>query len=277
MIREKFDLSEKTALVVGGRGFLGQRFSAALSEFGADVYSADLPVSSAAAKKDTSQTASLSVKQRIVDVTNPESAQALIEGILTETASIDVLVYSVTAKPKDFYAPFTECSLEGWQKILRTELDGLFLISQQVGRVMELAKGGSMIFLASIYGIVGNDQRIYEGANLAKLYGDIEGESPKRIYSHAGYAAAKGAIISLTRFLAAYWGEQNIRVNCISPGGVAHPGENEAFVKRYSERVPLGCKAAPDAISSAVIYLASDAASYVTGHNLIVDGGFTTW
>ena len=173
--------------------------------------------------------------------------------------------------------PFTECSLAGWQTLLRVELDGLFLAAQQVGRVMESAGRGSMIFLASMYGIVGNDQRIYKGANLPELYAGVGGDRPKRIYSHAVYAAAKGAVISLTRFLAAYWGEHGIRVNCISPGGVAHPGESEEFVRRYSERVPLGRKAGLDEISGAVVYLASEASSYVTGHNLVVDGGWTAW
>jgi len=277
MIREKFDLSNKVALVVGGRGFLGRRFSAALAELGAHVYAADLSEPSLAAERDLTAPSLAGIEQRTVDVTNAESVQALIEGIVAETPRIDILVYSVAAKPKDFYLPFTECSLEGWRTLLRAELDGLFLVAQQVGRVMELVGHGSMIFLASIYGIVGNDQRIYEGANLAELYAGVGDDRPKRIYSHAGYAVAKGAVISLTRFLAAYWGERGIRVNCVSPGGVAHLGESEEFVRRYSERVPLGRKAGLDEISGAVVYLASDASSYVTGHNLVVDGGWTAW
>ncbi|MHC4617102.1 MAG: SDR family oxidoreductase [Planctomycetota bacterium] len=277
MIGEKFDLEGKVALVVGGRGFLGQRFSVALAEFGARVYAADLPNLSAAARKDTNVLSLVGIEQRPVDVTNPESVRALIQGIVDETSSIDVLVYSVTAKPHDFYLPFTECSLEGWQTLLRAELDGLFLVTQHAGRIMESARHGSIIFLASIYGVVGNDQRIYEGANLAVLYGEQSHNQPKRIYSHAGYAAAKGAIISLTRFLAAYWGEYGIRVNCISPGGIEHPQENEVFLQKYSARAPLGRKADPDEISSSVVYLASDASSYVTGHNLVVDGGWTVW
>jgi len=142
---------------------------------------------------------------------------------------------------------------------------------------MESRGSGSIVFIASIYGIVGNDQRIYEGANLAQIYAGVGANGPKRIFGYAGYAAAKGAVISLTRYLAAYWGERGIRVNCISPGGVAHPKENEEFVRRYSERVPLGRKAGLDEITGAVVYLASDASSYVTGHNLVVDGGWTAW
>jgi NAD(P)-dependent dehydrogenase (short-subunit alcohol dehydrogenase family) len=277
MIKEKFDLTGKSALVVGGRGFLGRRFCAALAEFGAKVYSADLPEPSLAAARDSSAVASdQTVEQFNCDVTDPESVRQMVQQVSAAAEHIDVLVYSVTAKPKDFYVPFTECSLEGWQLVLRVELDGLFLVTQSVGKIMERAGAGSMIFLSSIYGIVGNDQHIYEGSNLNELYlGDTS--ETKQVYSHPVYAAAKGAVISLTRFLAAYWGDNNIRVNCISPGGLAHPGENEEFLKRYSARVPLGRKAGLDDVSGAIVYLASDASSYVTGHNLVVDGGWTAW
>ena len=277
MIKEKFDLSGKNALVVGGRGFLGRRFCAALAEFGAKVYAADRVEPSLAAARDPSTIeADQSIEQFDCDVTDPASVRKMVEQVAA-AGRIDVLVYSVTAKPKDFYVPFTECSLEGWQFVLRTELDGLFLVAQAVGKLMEHAGAGSMIFLSSIYGIVGNDQHIYEGSNLRELYLADNTSETKQIYAHPVYATAKGAVISLTRFLAAYWGDHNIRVNCISPGGLAHPGENEEFLKRYSARVPLGRKGGLDEVSGAIVYLASDASSYVTGHNLVVDGGWTAW
>jgi len=279
MLKEKFDLSNKVALVIGGRGLLGRRFCSALIEFGAQVYSADLPQPSLAASKDhTGSIENLAdLEQRDVDVTDAASLSRLVEEVKSRTSRIDILVYSVTTKPKDFYKPFTDCSLEGWQMVLRAELDGLFVTAREVGKAMEQAQKGSMIFLSSIYGVVGNDQRIYEGANLQELYMGIASEEPARIYSHAAYPAVKGAVISLTRYLAAYWGSYNIRVNCISPGGLAHPGENQEFVRRYSERVPLGRKAGLDEISGALVFLASDASSYVTGQNLIIDGGWTAW
>lgn len=277
MIRDQFDLSRKVALVVGGRGFLGRRFCAALSEFGASVHSADLPVPSLAAQSDPTNLGNHSVEQHDIDVTDPESVSGVISDILAKRSQIDILVYSVTAKPPDFYKPFTECSLEGWQMVLRVELDGLFLVTQRVGQSMAHARSGSMIFLSSIYGIVGNDQHIYEGSNLSELYLGKQSTDTKQVYAHAVYSAAKGAVISLTRYLAAYWGDDNVRVNCISPGGLAHPGENEEFLKRYSARVPLGRKAGLDEISGSVVFLASDASSYITGHNLVVDGGWTAW
>ena len=273
MPKELFDLDNKVALVIGGRGTIGSRFCRAFNDYGARVYSADLvhPTS-------TSYTGTFAgpseIVQRDVDVTNPDSVDRLVNDIVETESRIDILVSSVTAKCDDFYKPFTECSLSGWQLVLNTELNGVFLVAQRVGRVMEQRNQGSMIFMSSIYGVVGNDQRIYQGSNLDELY---QKEKSKRVFSHAVYAAAKGGIIALTRYLAAYWGGQNIRVNCISPGGLTHPGENAEFVKRYSERVPMGRKAELDEITGSALFLASDASSYVTGHNLVVDGGWTIW
>jgi NAD(P)-dependent dehydrogenase (short-subunit alcohol dehydrogenase family) len=274
-VRHPFDLNGTVALVVGGRGFLGRRFCAALQTAGASVCAADRPQLSRPAAQDEGVPIS-DARQFDVDAADPSSVDALVDAVISAHGRIDTLVFSVTTKPDDFYAAYTACSLAGWQEILHAELDGAFVVTQRVGARMERT-GGSMILLSSIYGVVGNDQRIYEGANLAEAFGAGSQVQPSRIYSHAGYAAAKGGLISLTRYLAAYWGEAGIRVNCISPGGVSHPSENAAFVRRYSERVPLGRKAAPDEVSGAVVYLASPAASYVTGHNLIVDGGWTAW
>lgn len=278
MIREQFDLTGRTALVVGGRGLLGRRFAAACHEFGANVVTADLTQVSLTAAHDCSDEALPdAVLQLDVDITNEASADAMVAEVLARFGSIDVLIFSVTAKPKDFYKPYTQCSLEGWRTVLRAELDGAFVATQRVGRVMEEAGSGSIILISSMYGIVGNDQRIYQGSNLARLYAGAGGDAFEQIYSHGAYNTAKGGLIALSRYLAAYWGQAGIRVNCVSPGGVEHPGENEAFLAKYSARVPLERKARLDEISAAVVYLASDAASYVTGHNLVVDGGWTIW
>lgn len=277
MSKDRFGLNSKVALVVGGRGYLGRSFCAGLAEAGAYVYSADLGNASPASRGASKLKAHKNIAQKNVDVTDPASVKSLVDGIVKDRGRIDVLVYSVSTKCPDFYKPYTDCSLEGWQEVIKTELDGMFVCTQQAGRHMEKAGRGSIVLLSSIYGVVGNDQRIYEGSNLADVYGKDDTQKPKRIYAHASYAAVKGAHISMARYLAAYWGERGVRVNCISPGGVAHKGENETFVKKYCERVPLGRKAAIEEVVSSVIYLASDAASYVTGHNLIVDGGWTAW
>jgi NAD(P)-dependent dehydrogenase (short-subunit alcohol dehydrogenase family) len=141
---------------------------------------------------------------------------------------------------------------------------------------MRKKKSGSIINISSIYGIVGNDQSIYEGSNLHEVYAK---DSPniKQVYSHGVYNAAKGGLNAFTRYLAAYYGKDNIRVNTITPGGIYNENENEVFLKKYSSKVPLGRKAYRDEMNGALIYLASDASKYVTGHNLIVDGGYTIW
>ena len=212
-----------------------------------------------------------------MDVTDTDSVSSVITNIVEKYKRIDVLVYSVSAKPDDFYLPYTECSLDGWKKVIQVELDGVFLVTKEVGKVMETQNNGSIILLSSIYGVVGNDQRIYEGANLDEVYLKDNKSGAKKIFSHSVYPVVKGGLISLARYLAAYWGDKNIRVNCISPGGVEHHGENEAFVNNYSSNVPLGRKAKKEEISSAVVYLSSDEASYINGQNLIVDGGWTAW
>ncbi len=273
----RFSLQDNVALVAGGRGYLGVRIGNALAEAGALVYSADLPALSAAKRKEGGAEARQDIRQRDVDVTDPESVRTLVDGVVDEAGRLDVLVCSITAKPKDFYVPYTKASLAGWQKVLGVELDGVFLLTQAAGAAMERqGTGGSIVLMSSIYGVVGNDQRIYEGSNLAELYGDVAG-GQKQVYSHAAYNVAKGGLISLSRYLAAYWGSSNIRVNCVSAGGVAHEGENAEFVAKYAAKTPLGRKADAEEIASAVAYLASPAAGYVTGHNLLVDGGWTAW
>jgi NAD(P)-dependent dehydrogenase (short-subunit alcohol dehydrogenase family) len=275
-MKDIFNLKNKTAIVFGGNGYLGKQFCKTLLDYGAKVYSCDIN------SKDSKETIGLkkefSGKFEIVKVnaTNKNELTELGRKIIGKEKRVDVIVNSTTMKGNDFYLPFEEVSLEGWNIGLLGDLTIPFLTSQTFMPQMKKQRTGSIINIASIYGIVGNDQRIYEGSNLHKLY--VE-DSPKikRIYAHGVYNAAKGGIISFTRYLAAYYGAYNIRVNCISPGGIYHENENKTFVKKYSEKVPLGRKANPDEINGALIFLASDASSYVTGHNLVVDGGFTIW
>ncbi len=271
-----FDLNNKIILVIGGRGYLGRDFCQKLRSQNATVVSADLPVISKAASKSDYSHQFKDIEQVDIDVTSRESIVKVVSNIVIKYGRIDTLVYSVTAKTDNFFVPYTEYSLDNWRTIINIELDGVFLATQEVGRIMEQENGGNIILLSSIYGVVGNDQRIYEGSNLSELYADEE-NGDKKIYSPAVYPVSKGGVISLTRYLAAYWGEKNIRVNCISPGGVYHTGENEEFLKRYSEKVPLGRKAEVGEITGSVVYLSSNEASYVTGQNLIVDGGWTAW
>jgi NAD(P)-dependent dehydrogenase (short-subunit alcohol dehydrogenase family) len=273
-----FNLKDKVILVVGGRGYLGRDFCYYLNKQKGTVISADLKESSKAASKSKNKKDQSKIIQLNIDVTDKKSVSQTVERVIKKYGKIDVLVFSVTAKPNDFYLPYTECSLKGWQSVISAELDGVFLVTQKVGRYMEQKEKGSIILLSSMYGVVGNDHRIYKDSNLDSLYGNKKNtKNKKQIYSHSAYPTVKGGIISLTRYLAAYWGQKNIRVNCISPGGIVHEGENKAFVEKYSEKVPLGRKCKLDEISPAVVYLASDESSYLTGQNIIIDGGWTAW
>lgn len=275
----RFDVSGKVTMIVGGRGYLGSHVANAMAEGGAVVYCADMGELSAARQKSSEDQVHASIHQMVMDATDPASVNACVDQIVQKHGRIDVLVFAVTFKPKGFYLPYTEYPLETWRKVLQVELDGAFLTSQAVGRVMEKQKEGSIIFFSSMYGLVGNDQRIYEGSNLAQLYGDAKDNAPKQIYAPAAYNVAKGGVIMLARYLAAYWGSKrmNIRANCVCPGGVYHKGEDEGFLAKYSAKTPLGRKADPEEIANATLFLASRAATYITGHNLVVDGGWTAW
>ena len=151
-----------------------------------------------------------------------------------------------------------------------------FMIMQACMPYMREQASGSVINISSHYSIVGNDQSIYEGSNLHEIYVK---DSPDitQVFSHGVYNAAKGGLNSLTRYLAAYYGKYNVRVNTVSPGGIWMEGENQTFLDKYAAKTPLGRKAQPDEINGAVVFLASDAASYITGHNLVVDGGYSIW
>jgi len=273
-----FDLTNKIVLVIGGRGYLGQDICRALVQQNAIVVSADLAFLSHAAKKATPKEELRGVEQIDINVKEASSISKVVSHVYKKYGRIDTLIYSATSKPDDFYLPFTNCSLAGWQSVIDVELNGLFVAAQEVGKIMESSGQGNMIFISSIYGVVGNDQRIYKGSNLSSLYTDkhIDG-GDSQVYSHAVYPVVKGGVISLARYLACYWGGQNIRVNCISPGGIMHEGENQEFLKKYSDKVPLGRKADLHEVSSSVVFLSSDESSYITGQNIIVDGGWTAW
>lgn len=276
-MRDLFNLDNKVAMVFGGNGYLGKQFCKSLLEYGAKVYSSDIKINESNETITLKEKYSDKFEMVKINATDKEELMKLKAYILKNEETVDILINTTTMKGDDFYSPFEEVSLEGWNIGLLGDITIPFLTIQTFIPVMKKQRSGSIINIASHYGIVGNDQRIYIGANLDKVYVKGDSKEKNRIYSHGVYNAAKGGLINFTRYLAAYYGEYNIRINCISPGGIYNKNENEAFVKRYSEKVPLGRKANPDEINGALIFLASDASSYVTGHNLVVDGGYTIW
>ena len=263
----KFRLDNKVALVTGGAGILGKRFCQGLAEAGAKVAVVDID---AAAAQAVAQTVGNGAAGFSCDITDPKAVEACVSAVEAELGAIDILHNNAATKGTDvraFFAPFEEYSLATWREVMSVNIDGMFLMAQAVGRRM-IAHGtrGAVVQTSSIYGLVGPDARIYEGSNY--LGGPIN--------TPAVYAASKSAVVGLTRWLATHWAPAGIRVNCLVPGGVAS-GQNSVFDGRYSARVPLGRMAEADEIVPALLYLVSDAASYVTGQTLAVDGGWTCW
>jgi NAD(P)-dependent dehydrogenase (short-subunit alcohol dehydrogenase family) len=194
----------------------------------------------------------------------------MLSQVLQQFGEVNILHNNAAGKSDDleaFFAQFEEYSLEEWRKIMEVNLDGMFLMAQAVGKQMVIqGKGGSIIQTASIYGVMGPDHRIYEGS----FYLGREINTP------AVYSASKAGVIGLTRHLATYWADKGIRVNTLTPGGT-ESGQNDEFKKRYSARIPMGRMANADEMVGALLYLASDASSYVTGQNIIIDGGLNAW
>lgn len=269
--QQLFSLKNKNAIITGAMGILGKRFCSGLAEFGANVALVDLDQD--AVDKfalELSDDYGIKAVGIACDISSPESVRNMVAKSVTELGEVNILHNNAAGKSNDldaFFAPFEEYSLEQWREIMSVNIDGMFLVAQAVGKQMVVqGKGGSIIQTASIYGIMAPDQRIYEGSFYLG----------RQINTPAVYSASKAAVVGLTKYLATYWSEKGIRVNTLTPGGV-ESGQNQDFKRNYSARIPLGRMAERDEMVGALIYLASDASSYVTGHNLIVDGGLQAW
>lgn len=269
--RGLFDLRGKVAVVTGGTGFLGEHFCAGLAESGANVAVVDLQAEKA--QKTAQMLASRYGVKAFgygCDVSDLISVRTMVAEVVAEFGQINILHNNAAGKSDDldaFFAPFEEYSLDQWRKIMAVNLDGMFLVAQAIGKQMVVqGTGGSIIQTASIYGVMSPDHRIYEGSFYLG----------RQINTPAVYTASKAAVIGLTKHLATYWAEKDIRVNTLTPGGT-ESGQNDEFKRRYAARIPLGRMANPPEMVGALLYLASDASSYVTGQNIIVDGGLECW
>ena len=266
---ELFSLKNKVAIVTGALGLIGKNHCIALAEAGANVVVCDLDEAKCKEFASTLPTKSIGVG---VDITNKPSVENLRDKNLKTFGKIDILVNNAAINDM-FENPqaaaeqsmFENYPLEMWQQSLNVNVTGTFLCSQVIGTEMAKSKKGSIINVASTYGIVAPDQSIYK-----------KPDGSQSFYKSAAYPATKGAIISFTRFLAAYWGNKGVRVNTLSPGGVEN-NQDEYFISNYSAKTPLGRMAQPTDYKGAIIFLASDASAYMTGANLIVDGGWTAW
>ena len=263
---ELFRLDDQVAIVTGGAGLLGSQICESLAEGGAHVIVASRSLEKCRAKAEELTSLGHARSTGLsVDVTETESVKNLVSEVMREFGRIDILVnnaYSGVSKS------FEEMTADQFDSALRGNVTSCFLCSQAVSQPMKRAGQGAIINIASIYGIVSPDQRIY---------GDVGNNSP------CNYGPAKAGVIQLTRWLATHLAQSGIRVNSLSPGGIHNPanrerpGYEDVFVENYSQRTPLGRLGNETDFKGAVLYLASQASAYVTGHNLVVDGGLTAW
>ena len=271
MISKLFDLEGRNIVITGASGLLGSQYANTLSSAGANIILLDIDTAknekleSEITKKYGNKSCAYTL-----DISKQNDVTKLSKKILKDFKKIDGLINNAAyttkgAKEKsdNAFGSFENFPIDIWQKSLDINLSGVFFCSQAFGSIMAKQGKGVIVNIASTYGLVGADQRIYgkSGLNLP-----------------ISYAATKGAIVNFTRYLAAYWHGKNIRVNTLSPGGVADPTYQEQnFIKKYSERTILGRMAKQDEYNGAMLFLISDASSYMTGSNLVVDGGWTAW
>jgi NAD(P)-dependent dehydrogenase (short-subunit alcohol dehydrogenase family) len=265
-------LSGRVAVVTGAGGLLGGHHVRALADAGATVVAVDCDPARLRRLTLPAGDGSGPVLAFVGDITDPASVEQLLHFTLEPSGRIDVLVNNAAIDDK-VEAPALEADmasverypLEQWRRILDTNVTGVFLPSQVLGAQMARTGRGSIINIASTYGLVGPDPSIYQRP---------DGSRP--FVKSPAYPASKGAVLALTRYLAAYWGASGVRVNALAPGGVEN-GQEAYFVQNYARRTPLGRMARADEYRGALLFLASDASSYTTGSTLVVDGGFTAW
>ncbi len=266
-----FNLTGRVALITGGPGLLGVQHAYALAEVGARVVLADINLdrAEAEAKKIRTLFGESSALALELDVTNQSSIRSGFEKVLECFGGIHILVNNAAIDPKVIDGGLVEISrlehfpLEQWNHQINVGLTGAFLCSQVFGSWMASQEGGVILNIASDLSVFAPDQRLYRKPGLSP---DLQPVKP------VSYSVIKTALIGLTRYLATYWEGARVRVNALSPGGV-YNGQNEEFVTRLSQLIPLGRMARPDEYRAAVQFLCSDASSYMTGQNIVMDGG----
>lgn len=242
-------LENKVVVITGSNGLIGKEVVNQLKRSKAHVVGLDLENNSGD-----------SFHFIACDITDKEEIDRAIDTIVKEYSRIDGLVNLAYPRTADWGNGFENVPLDSWQRNVDMQLNSVFYICQKVLKIMKEQRSGSIVNIGSIYGVVGNDFTMYDGDK----------------GTAAAYTAIKGGIINLTRYLASFYGQFNVRINCVSPGGVLDESkQNPAFIKKYSERSPMKRMGNPEEMASPIVYLLSDGATYITGHNLMVDGGWT--
>ena len=259
------DLSGRNVLITGGAGYIGLAVGEVLIELGATVAILDLDAAACRERVATlSKLRENSAVSAPCDLKDEEATRAAVEKAIGDMGGLDILVhcaaYVGTTKLPGWNVPFEQQTVEAWDAAMRVNLTSAFVMVQAAKDALEASGHGSVVFFGSQYGMIGPDMSLYQGTSMG---------------NPAGGAASKAGLLLLTRWLATVLAP-DVRVNSISPGGVWR-NQPEEFHKRYVAKTPLGRMAVEDDLKGAVAYLASDLSAYVTGHNLVVDGGFTAW
>ena len=265
-----FDLTGRVAVVTGGAGLLGQNFAFGLATHGARVAILDYSDTSLnEATRKFHQQGYDNILSIQCDLRDEEQINSALEEVADRLGGIDILHNNAASKSEnlsDFFQSDEDFKLDVWQEIMRVNVDAMFLMARKAASFMKRKGKGSIIQTASIYGLLGPDERIYDQS----LYLGHQIRTP------AIYSTSKAAILGMTRHLATIWAKDGIRVNCLTPGGVSS-GQNMIFNEKYAARVPMGRMAKAHEMVGALIFLASDASSYVTGQNIVIDGGLSIW
>jgi NAD(P)-dependent dehydrogenase (short-subunit alcohol dehydrogenase family) len=242
-------LKDKIVVITGGNGLIGRALVKNAIAMGATVLNLEVNI-------ETDWEKGLI----FCDVTNSKHIEEVFGNIISKFGKIDGWVNNAYPRTNDWSSKFEDIKLESWQRNVDFQLNSTFSVCQLVLEQMKKQSCGSVVNIASIYGVVGNDFTVYENTG--------------GMTSPAAYSAIKGGIINFSRYLASYYGEHNVRVNCVSPGGIKQ-NQNLEFIKNFEKKVPIKRMGTPEDIAPAVSFLLSDGASYITGHNLLVDGGWT--
>lgn len=263
-----FNVESLAIVVTGCTGLLGSRYCETLAALGARLVIADVAERKPAqmAERLTGQFGAVVIGVDC-NVNSEADVRGLFETAMERLGRVEVVLNNAAAtgehlmRTGDAFAAFENYPLAVWDEVIRTNLTGVFLVAREGGKAMLAGGGGSLVNVSSIYGVVGPDHRIYSGMPFS---------------SFPAYSASKAGVHGLTLWLATYWGKAGIRVNTVVPGGV-YNGHDPEFVRRYSERTPMGRMADPDDMVGVIVYLASNASRYCTGQKFVVDGGLTAW
>ena len=260
--RNKFELGGKVIVITGGSGLIGKAFAEAVCQFGAHAVIADVPSASPSElAAELERRHGRKMFGTAIDVAVRKDAERLLRETLDLFGKIDGLINSHQNKTARFFAKFEEYTDEDWDAVVETNLKGTFITCQIIGGWMAANGGGSIINIPSTYSVVAPNQNLYTGTNLG---------------CPAAYSASKGGVMALSQYLSTYWSSKNVRVNQITPHGVWN-NHQERFEQNFSSLSPMGRMSFNHEVADAAVFLLSDASSYVTGHNLMVDGGWTAW